>query len=305
MSALLPVVVISATVVALFGVVLPLLLLGPLMASRSRPQPQQLLFAVVLLIPTVAIGAVFLSWWAMSWLESTEAPSPSLVGISLVAASTVGLLAPLRLPGQTGPFWLKPLLGFSSGVLVPVAVMESIVIGLHPVAGAAIGVVVLGVLIAVFRIVGRPLAARRQAKQVRGAVERFEGQLVDLTDEAWRLAGARGDADRIVLRYNGEVEGKKLGAELLLARDMDWVPVAKENEAAVFELARGLSGQPTEAVLAQKELGTPATLTLRIPGTTVLSIRETVADSLSWVEFVSKLELTDAPGLLDRQLPEQ
>ncbi|GAB4007157.1 hypothetical protein GCM10029992_60060 [Glycomyces albus] len=222
LSALLPVVVISATVVALFGIVLPLLLLGPLMASRSRPQPQQLLFAVVLLIPTVAIGAVFLSWWSVSWLESTEAPSPALVGISLVAASTVGLLAPLRLPGQTGPFWLKPLLGFSSGVLVPVAVMESIVIGLHPVAGAAIGVVVLGVLIAVFRIVGRPLAARKQAKQVRGAVERFEGQLVDLTDEAWRLAGARGDANRIVMRYNGEVEGKKLGAELLLARDMDW-----------------------------------------------------------------------------------
>ncbi|GAB4007160.1 hypothetical protein GCM10029992_60070 [Glycomyces albus] len=83
------------------------------------------------------------------------------------------------------------------------------------------------------------------------------------------------------------------------------MPVARENEAAVFELARGLGGQPTEAVLAQKELGTPATLTLRIPGTTVLSIRETVADSLSWVEFVSKLELTDAPGLLDRQLPEQ
>lgn len=305
MSALLPVVVISATVVALFGIVLPLLLLGPVLASRSRPQPQQLLFAVVLLIPTVVVGAVFLSWWAVSWLESTDAPSPALVGISLVAASTVGLMAPLRLPGQTGPFWLKPLLGLSAGVLVPVAVMESIVVGLHPVAGAAVGVVVLGVLIVVFRVIGRPLAAKRQVKQVRGAVERFEGQLVDMADEAWRLAGAKGDTNRIVLRYNGQIEGKKLGAELLLMRDTEWVPVAKENEAAVFELARGLNGQPTEAVLAQKELGAPATLTLRIPGTTVLSIRETVADSLSWVEFVSKLELTDAAGLLDRQLPEE
>ena len=303
MSALLPVVVVSATVVALFGIVLPLLLLGPLLASRSRPQPQQLLFAVVLLIPTVVIGAVFLSWWAVSWLESAEAPSAALVGVLLVASATIGLMAPLRLPGQTGPFWLKPLLGFCSGVLVPVAVMESILIGLHPVASAAIGVIVLGVLIAVFRVIGRPLAAKRQARQVRGAVERFEGQLVDLTDDAWRLIGARGDSNQILLRYDGVVEGRRVGAELLLRRDVDWVPVAKENESAVFELARSVNGQPTEAVLTQKELGTPATLTLRIPGTTVLSVRETVADSLSWVEFVSKLELTDAAGLLDRQVP--
>ncbi|WP_157930567.1 hypothetical protein [Glycomyces xiaoerkulensis] len=303
MSALLPVFVISATLVALFGIVLPLLLLGPVMASRARPQPQQLLFAVMLLIPSVAIGSVFLSWWAISWLESTEAPAPVLVGIALVVAATVGLLAPLRLPGRNGPFWLKPLLGLGAGVLVPVAVMESIVVGLHEAAATAVGVVVLAVLIGVFRVLGRPLAEHRRAKQARDSIERFQGQLVDVDDQEWRLTGARGDADRIVLHYDGEQDGKKLGARLLLERDMDWVPTPKENEAAVFELARGLGGQPTEAVLAQKELGTPATLTLRIPGTTVLSIRETVADSLSWVEFVGKLELIDADAMLQRRMP--
>ncbi|GAB3650519.1 hypothetical protein [Glycomyces tarimensis] len=305
MSALLPVVTVSATLVALFGIVLPLLLLGPVVASRTRPQPQQLLFAVVLLIPAVTISAVFLSWWAVSWLERTAAPAPTLVGISLVVAGTVGLMAPLRMPGAGGPFWLKPLLGFSSGVLVPVAVMESILLGLHEVAAAAIGVVVLGALVAVFRLVAKPLAERRLAKQVRSSIERFQGQLVDVTDEAWRLVSARGDANRLLLQYDGEQEGRKLGAALLLKRDMDWVPVAKENEAAVFELARGLNGQPTEAVLAQKQLGTPATLTMRIPGTTVLSIRESVPDSLSWVEFIDKLEMTDAEGLLDRQMPQE
>jgi hypothetical protein len=71
----------------------------------------------------------------------------------------------------------------------------------------------------------------------------------------------------------------------------------------VFELAKGLNGQPTEAVLAQKQIGSPATLTMRIPGTTILSIRETVADSLSWVEFIGKLELTEAEDLLKRQFP--
>lgn len=304
MSALLPVVVLSATLVALFGIVLPLLLLGPLMASRSRPQPQQLLFAVVLLIPTIAIGSAFIAWWAVSWLETAGAPAPTLVGISLVAAATIGLLAPLRMPGSGGPFWLKPLLGFTAGVLVPVAVMEGIVLELHEAVAAAIGVIVLGVLILVFRVVAKPLAARRQVKQMRTAIERFQGQLVDVTDAAWRLAGARGDANRILLRYDSAEDGKKLGAALLLMRDMDWVPVAKENESAVFELAKGLNGYPTEAVLEQKQLGAPSTLTLRIPGTTVLSIRESVADSLSWVEFVGKLELTDAKGLLGRQLPE-
>ncbi|GAB3223015.1 hypothetical protein GCM10027447_10320 [Glycomyces halotolerans] len=303
MSALLPVTVVSATLVALFGIVLPLLLLGPVMASRTRPQPQQLLFAVLLLIPSVAIGSVFLSWWAISWLESAGAPVPTLVGIALVVAATVGLMAPLRLPGRSGPFWLKPLLGLAAGILVPVAIMESIVVGLHEAAAAAVGVVVLGVLVAVFRLAGRPLAERRQVKLIRASVERFGGQLVDVTDESWRLVGAKGDADRILLQYTGEVDGRELGAALLLRRDMDWVPVAKENEAAVFELARGLGGQPTEAVLEQRHLGSPATLTLRIPGTTVLSIRETVADSLSWVEFVGKLELTDADGLLKRQFP--
>jgi hypothetical protein len=113
----------------------------------------------------------------------------------------------------------------------------------------------------------------------------------------------RGDANRIVLTYSGPSGGKQVGAALMLKRDMEWVPQAKENESAVFELAKGLGGHPTEAVLAQKQLGTPATLTMRIPGTTILSIRETVADSLSWVEFVGKLELTDAEGLLKRQFP--
>ncbi|MCH7233037.1 hypothetical protein L0U85_19575 [Glycomyces sp. L485] len=304
MSALLPIAIISATLVALFGVVLPLLLLGPVVASSARPQPQQLLFAVVLLIPTVAIGAVFLSWWAVSWLEGTDAPAPALIGISLVVSATVGLMAPLRLPGGGGPFWLKPLLGFSAGVLVPVAIMEGILIGLHEAAATAVGVVVLGVLIGVFRLVAKPLAERRQAKQVRTAVQRFQGQLVDVTDSAWRLVSAKGDANRILLQYEGEEDGRRLGAALLLRRDMDWVPVAKENEAAVFELARGLNGHPTEAVLAQKQLGTPATLTVRIPGTTVMSIRESVADSLSWVDFVGKLELTDAEDVLRRQLPD-
>ncbi|HEU5127392.1 MAG TPA: hypothetical protein VFU12_05320 [Glycomyces sp.] len=305
MSALLPVVVLSATLVALFGVVLPLMLLGPVMASSSRPQPQQLLFAVVLLIPTIVVGSVFLSWWAISWLEDAGAPAPTLAGIALVAAATVGLLTPLRVPtGSGGPFWLKPLLGFAAGVLVPVAVMESVARDLHEAAAAAVGVIVLCVLVLGFRLIAKPLAARRRVKQVRESVERFQGQLVDVADEAWRLVGAKGDANRILLQYGGTEDGKKLGAALLLRRDMEWVPVAKENESAVFELSRGLNGHPTEAVLAQQQLGTPATLTLRIPGTTVLSIREGVADSLSWVEFVGKLELTDAEGLLGRQLPE-
>ncbi|WP_026924539.1 hypothetical protein [Glycomyces arizonensis] len=306
MSALLPVAVLSATLVALFGIVLPLLLLGPVMASRARPQPQQLLFAVVLLIPTIAIGSVFLAWWAVSWLESADAPSPVLIGVALVVAATVGLLVPLRVPtGTGGPFWLKPLLGLSAGILVPVAIMESITLGLHEVAAAAIGVIVLAVLVIVFRVIAKPLAARRQAKRLRASVERFGGQLVDVADEAWHLVDARGDANRILLRYNGVEDGKKLGAALLLKRDMEWVPVAKENESAVFELARSLNGHPTEAVLEQRQLGTPATLTLRIPGTTVLSIREGVADSLSWVEFIGKLELTDADKLLERQLQDE
>lgn len=301
LSALLPVAVLSATLVALFGIVLPLLLLGPVLASRSRPQPQQLLFAVVLLIPTVAVGSVFLSWWAVDWLRRYDVPAPELVGIGLVVAAVVGLMAPLRLPGGTGPFWLKPLLGFLSGVLVPMSLIWGIEAGLHEVAATGIGVLVLAVLVVVFRVVAKPLAERRQAKQIRTSVRRFQGQLVDVRD--WTLTGARGDANRILLTYSGESGGKPLGAALVLKRDMDWVPQAKENEAAVFELAKGLSGQPTEAVLAQKQIGSPATLTMRIPGTTILSIRETVADSLSWVEFISGIELTDADGLLDHQQP--
>jgi hypothetical protein len=303
LSALLPVAVLSATLVALFGVVLPLLLLGPVLASRTRPQPQQLLFAVVLLIPTVAIGSVFLAWWAVEWLGRYDVPSPRLVGIALVVAAVVGLMAPLRLPGGSGPFWLKPLLGLASGVLVPMAIIWSVEAGLSELAGAGIGLLVLVVLVVVFRIIAKPIADRRQAKQVRSSVRRFQGQLVDVADAAWTLASARGDANRIVLTYSGEADGRPIGAALMLKRDMDWVPKAEENQSAVFELAKGLNGQPTEAVLAQQRIGTPATLTMRIPGTTILSIRETVADSLSWVEFVGKLELTDADGLLRRQLP--
>ncbi|RRS02035.1 hypothetical protein [Glycomyces terrestris] len=303
MSALLPVVVLSATLVALFGVVLPLLLLGPVLASRTRPQPQQLVFAVVLLIPTVAIGSVFLSWWAVEWLRRYDVPVPELTGIALVVAAVVGLMAPLRLPGGSGPFWLKPLLGFASGILVPMSIIWSSEAGLHWLAAAGIGLLVLVVLVVFFRLIAKPLADRRTAKQVRTSVRRFQGQLVDVTDAAWSLSSARGTADRIVLTYSGEADGKPVGAALMLKRDMDWVPKARENESAVFELAKGLNGQPTEAVLAQKQIGTPATLTMRIPGTTILSIRETVADSLSWVEFIGKLELTDADGLLKRQQP--
>ncbi|GAA1669157.1 hypothetical protein GCM10009830_13610 [Glycomyces endophyticus] len=304
MSALLPVVVLSATLVALFGVVLPLLLLGPVLASRTRPQPQQLLFAVVLLIPTVVIGSVFLSWWAVEWLRRYDVAAPELTGIALVAAAVVGLMAPLRLPGGSGPFWLKPLLGFASGILVPMSIIWSVEAGLHELAAGGIGLLVLVALVVLFRIVAKPIARRRDAKLVRTSVRRFQGQLVDVADSAWSLKSARGTADRIVLTYGGESEGEPVGAALILKRDMDWVPKARENESAVFELAKGLNGQPTEAVLAQKQIGTPATLTVRIPGTTILSIRETVADSLSWVEFVGKLELTDADGLLKRQQPE-
>ncbi|MFC3495104.1 hypothetical protein [Glycomyces rhizosphaerae] len=305
MSALLPVAVLSATLVALFGIVLPLLLLGPVLASRTRPQPQQLMFAVVLLIPTVLIGSGFMAWWAVDWLRRYDVPAPEMAGIALVAAAVIGLMAPLRLPGGNGPFWLKPLLGLASGVLVPMSVIWSVEAGLHEVAAGGIGVLVLAALVVVFRIVAKPLADRRQVKQVRNSVRRFQGQLVDVTDAAWSLSSARGDANRIVLTYNGESGGKKLGAALMLKRDMEWVPKAKENESAVFELAKGLNGQPTEAVLAQKQLGAPSTLTMRIPGTTILSIRETVADSLSWVEFIGKLELTDADDLLKRQFPEK
>lgn len=304
LSALLPVVVLSATLVALFGVVLPLLLLGPVLASRTRPQPQQLLFAVVLLIPTVAIGSVFLSWWAIGWLDRYGVSAPELTGIALVAAAVIGLMAPLRLPGGSGPFWLKPLLGFAAGILVPMTIIWTIEAGLHELAAAGIALLVLVVLVVFFRVIAKPIADRRQAKQVRTSVRRFQGQLVDVTDAAWSLVSARGDANRIVLTYNGEHDGKPVGAALMLKRDMDWVPQARENESAVFELARGLNGQPTEAVLAQQRIGTPATLTMRIPGTTILSIRETVADTLSWVEFVSKLELTDADGLIERQQPD-
>ncbi|THV39447.1 hypothetical protein [Glycomyces buryatensis] len=303
MSALLPVVVISATLVALFGIVLPLLLLGPVLASRNRPQPQQLLFAVALLIPTVIIGSIFLSWWSVSWLEGSGSPAPTLVGITLVVATVIGLMAPLRLPRGNAPFWFKPLLGFSSGVLVSLSVVAAIELGLHEVAAVAVGVLVLALLGMAFRWIARPLAEKRALKQARSAVERFGGQLVDVTDESWHLSNARGDANRIVLQYEGESDGKKVGAAVMLKRDMEWVPVAKENEAAVFELSRGPSGQPTEAVLAQKQIGLPATLTMRIPGTTILSIRETVADSLSWVEFVNKLELTDAEAMLGHRLP--
>jgi hypothetical protein len=299
----LPVAVLSATLVALFGIVLPLLLLGPVLASRTRPQPQQLLFAVVLLIPTVLIGSGFMAWWAVDWLRDYDVPAPELVGIALVVSAVIGLMAPLRLPNGQGPFWLKPLLGMASGVLVPMSIIWSVDAGLHEVAAVGIGVLVLAALVVVFRILAKPLAERRQAKQVRNSVRRFQGQLVDVTDTGWSLANARGDANRIVLTYQ-EAGGKGVGAALMLKRDMDWVPKAKENESAVFELAKGLNGQPTEAVLAQKQIGSPATLTMRIPGTTILSIRETVADSLSWVEFIGKLELTEADELLKRRFPE-
>jgi hypothetical protein len=303
LSALLPVAVLSATLVALFGIVLPLLLLGPVLASRTRPQPQQLMFAVVLLIPTVLIGSGFMAWWAVDWLRRYDVPAPELTGIALVAAAVIGLMAPLRMPGGNGPFWLKPLLGLASGVLVPMSIIWSLDAGLHEVAAVGIGVLVLAVLVVAFRVVAKPLADRRQAKQARTSVRRFQGQLVDVVDTAWSLSSARGDANRIVLTYSGESGGKTVGAALMLKRDMEWVPKAKENESAVFELAKGLNGQPTEAVLAQKQIGSPATLTMRIPGTTILSIRETVADSLSWVEFISKLELTEAEDLLKRQFP--
>ncbi|WP_091029547.1 hypothetical protein [Glycomyces harbinensis] len=295
--------VLSATLVALFGVVLPLLLLGPVLASRTRPQPQQLLFAVVLLIPTVVIGSVFLAWWAVEWLGRYDVPSAELVGIALVVAAVVGLMAPLRLPGGSGPFWLKPLLGLSSGVLVPMSMILSMGAGLHELAAAGIGLLVLVALVVVFRVIAKPIADRRKAKQVRSSVRRFQGQLVDVTDEAWSLSSARGDANRIVLTYSGESDGKQIGAALMLKRDMEWVPKAEENQSAVFELSKGLNGQPTEAVLAQQRIGSPATLTMRIPGTTILSIRETVADSLSWVEFIGKLELTDADAMLKRRQP--
>jgi hypothetical protein len=303
LSALLPVAVLSATLVALFGIVLPLLLLGPVLASRTRPQPQQLMFAVVLLIPTVLIGSGFMAWWAIDWLRRYDVPAPELVGISLVASAVIGLMAPLRMPGGNGPFWLKPLLGLASGVLVSMSIIWAVDAGLHEVAAAGIGLLVFAVLVVGFRIIAKPLADRRQTKQTQGSVRRFQGQLVDVTDAAWHLSSARGDANRIVLTYDGQSGGKQVGAAVMLKRDMEWVPKAKENESAVFELAKGLNGQPTEAVLAQKQIGTPATLTMRIPGTTILSVRETVADSLSWVEFVSKLELTDADGLLKRQFP--
>ncbi|MCD0445317.1 hypothetical protein LO763_17020 [Glycomyces sp. A-F 0318] len=295
--------VLSATLVALFGVVLPLLLLGPVLASRTRPQPQQLLFAVVLLIPTVAIGSVFLGWWAVAWLGRYDVPAPELTGIALVVAAVVGLMAPLRLPGGSGPFWLKPLLGLASGVLVPMSMIWSLEAGLHELAAAGIGLLVLIVLVVVFRIIAKPIADRRRTRQVRSSVRRFQGQLVDVADAAWSLSSARGDANRIVLTYNGESDGKQIGAALMLKRDMEWVPKAEENRSAVFELSKGLNGQPTEAVLAQQRIGTPATLTMRIPGTTILSIRETVADSLSWVEFIGKLELTDADDLIERRFP--
>lgn len=303
LSALLPVAVLSATLVALFGIVLPLLLLGPMLASRTRPQPQQLMFAVVLLIPTVLVGSGFMAWWAIDWLRRYDVPAPELVGIALVAAAVIGLMAPLRMPSGSGPFWLKPLLGLASGVLVPMSIIGAIDAGLHEVAALGVGVIVLAVLVVGFRIVAKPLADRRQLKRARSSVRRFEGQLVDVADAAWKLSSARGDANRIVLTYNGESGGRQVGAALMLKRDMDWVPKAKENEAAVFELAKGLGGHPTEAVLAQRQIGMPATLTMRIPGTTILSIRETVADTLSWVEFIGKLELTDAEGLLNRQFP--
>lgn len=303
MSALLPVAVLSATLVALFGIVLPLLLLGPVLASRTRPQPQQLMFAVVLLIPTVLIGSGFMAWWAVDWLRRYDVPAPELVGIALVASAVIGLMAPLRMPGGSGPFWLKPLLGLAAGVLVSMSIIWSVDAGLHEVAAVGIGVLVLAVLVVLFRVVAKPLADRRQVKQSQSSVRRFQGQLVDVTDAAWSLSSARGDANRIVLTYSGESGGKTIGAALILKRDMEWVPKAKENESAVFELAKGLNGQPTEAVLAQKQIGSSATLTMRIPGTTILSIRETVADSLSWVEFIGKLELTEAEDLIKRQFP--
>jgi hypothetical protein len=230
LSALLPVAVLSGTLVALFGIVLPLLLLGPVLASRTRPQPQQLMFAVVLLIPTVLIGSGFMAWWAIDWLRRYDVPAPELIGISLVASAVIGLMAPLRLPGGNGPFWLKPLLGFASGVLVPMSIIWSVDAGLHEVAGVGIGVLVLAVLVLLFRLVAKPLADRRQVKQAQNSVRRFQGQLVDVTDAAWSLSSARGDANRIVLTYSGESGGKSVGAALMLKRDMEWVPKAKENE---------------------------------------------------------------------------
>jgi hypothetical protein len=181
-TALVPVIVISATQVALFGIVLPLLMLGPVVASRTRPQPQQLAFAALLLIPTLLLSSGFLAWWAVSWMDAVEAPVPALTGIGLVVAVTAGLLAPLRLPGASGPFWLKPLLGFSAGVLVPVAIMESVLVGLPTFAAAAVGAAVLGLLVVVLRLMARPMYGRSLSRLIGIAKEAGKGAC----ERGWR-----------------------------------------------------------------------------------------------------------------------
>ncbi|MFC4336792.1 hypothetical protein [Salininema proteolyticum] len=305
MSSLTPIVVVSAVQVGLFGVVLPLLMLGPILLTATRPTPQQLTFAVLMLIPVMLIGSGFMAWWASRWIASAGAPSPTLVGISTIAAVCIGLIAPLKTYKGAGPFWLKPVLGLLSGVLtgaVMVAVMEA---GLSALAAAGAGLLVLMALVAVFRLVSKPLSERRRRGQIETAVRRFQGQLVDLEDGAWTLLQARGDANTLALNYSGSIEGKKNAVGVVLKRDMEWVPQAKENEAAVFELAQSPSGTPTEAVLHQKRLGAPASVTLRIPGTTVMAVRETVPDTISWGEFMPKFKLVEVDQLLDRQVRQE
>ncbi|WP_025274896.1 hypothetical protein [Haloglycomyces albus] len=293
--------VISAVQVGLFGVVLPLLMLGPIMLANNRPSQQQLTFVALMLIPTTLVGSAFIAWWAMRWLDGSGAPEPTVLGISLVIATGTGLLTPLKAHKGTGPAWLKPLMGVVAGIATGSAMLMSLQAGLSALLAVSIGIVVLGLVVLSFRAVSKPLGERRRRAQIAGAVRRFQGQLVDLQDSAWTLLQARGDANTLALNFSGSIEGKNNAVGVVLKRDIEWVPQAKENEAAVFELSQSPTGVPTEAVLQQKHLGSPASVTLRIPGTTVMTVRETIPDTIGWGDFMSKFKLVDVDELLERQ----
>lgn len=303
MSVIVPILVICLIQTLTLGLVLPMLMLGPLVAG-GQPNPRQLITAAILFIPSLFIGSGLLMWWAISWLSSAGAPGPGWTGALVIVAVVVGLLAPVNTPGPPGsmPYYLRPIFGLMFGLIAGVTMVELQNLELTPVLALAAVVVLLGIALLIARAIATPLTVRNMAKRVHKTVSNFEGQLVDVDADSWEMKQVKGTKGTLQMVFQGPLGGKTLGMVVQVKRDMEWVPQSRGNEAVVFELAQGFAGgRPTEAVLAQRRIGTPATLTFRIPNTTILSIREIAPDSLHWGQIVSLLKPVSAEEFLAKR----
>ncbi|QSB06274.1 hypothetical protein [Natronoglycomyces albus] len=302
MSVIVPILAVSAIQTLTLGLFLPLLMMGPLIAG-GRPSQRQLMTAAALFIPTLFIGSGLLLWWAVSWLSAAGAPGPGWTATALIFSVIIGLLAPIATPGPPGsmPFYLRPTFGLLFGLLAGVAMVELQEAGLAPILAAFVLVGLLAIALLLARLIAVPLTVRHLAKRVHKFVSRFEGQLVDVDAEGWTVKQLNGNPSALQMVFQGPMNGRQLAVVIQVRRDMDWVPKAQGNDAVVFELAQGFAGRgPIEAVLAQQRVGSPATLTFRIPNTTIISIREVSPDSIPWGQFVGMLRPVEAEEFLNR-----